>query len=136
MRSYECTVIFTPGASEEALKTGTDKFARLIAGGGGEISLLETWGKRRLAYEINDFTEGHYFLYKFRGERTLLDELGRQLRIDESVIRHMICRDELATGREPKVEPDNLAAVERVLKEEVYHRGQGNKEEKGQASRS
>lgn len=108
MRSYECVVIFRPTVSDEGLKLGTSKYAGVIAGQGGEITGLETWGKRKLAYEIEDHFEGHYYLYKFRGENKVLDELGRQMRIDESVIRHMVVIDELAKGDEPKVEPDKL----------------------------
>jgi ribosomal protein S6 len=66
--------------------------------------------------------EGHYFFYRFRGDNPLLDELGRQLRIDENVLRHMIVRDELATGAEDKLEP---AAVEAVAGHpEEDHRGE------------
>jgi small subunit ribosomal protein S6 len=133
LRSYECIVIFRPTVSEEGLKLGTSKFAGVIAGQGGEITLLETWGKRRLAYEIEDHFEGHYFLYKFRGENKLLNELGRQMRIDESVIRHMVCVDELAKGDEAKVEPDKLEAKVREVEpeEERPHREHRERDDRG-----
>lgn len=124
MRSYECVVIFRPSVSEEGLKLATSKFAGIIAGQGGELTGLETWGKRKLAYEIEDHTEGHYFLYRFRGENRSLGELARQLRIDESVIRHMIVVDELASGKEPRVEPDKLEARPREKEQEEVSRGE------------
>lgn len=111
MRSYECAVIFEPSVSEEALKGTTAKYVDIIANGGGEITTVETWGKRRLAYEIMKQPEGHYFFYRFRGTNPLLGELGRQLRIDEHVLRHMIVRDELATGEEPKLDPTTVEAT-------------------------
>lgn len=111
MRSYECAVIFEPSVSEEALKGTTAKYVDIIASGGGEITTVETWGKRRLAYEIMKQPEGHYFFYRFRGANPLLGELGRQLRIDEHVLRHMIVRDELATGEEPKLDPTTVEAT-------------------------
>lgn len=118
MRSYECTVVFYPNVDEAGLKAETDKYAGIISSGGGEITRFEKWGKRRLAYEINDQFEGHYFFYRFRGENPVLDELGRQMRIDEKVLRHLIVRDELASGTEPKVEIADLVPVERAEREE------------------
>lgn len=63
----------------------------------------DNWGKRGLAYEINDHREGYYCFYRFKGGSEILNELTRQLRIDENVIRHMIVKDE-AKGR-PRPEP-------------------------------
>lgn len=104
MRSYECAVVLHPAVTEDGLKTSTAKYLDIIARTGGEITHVETWGKRRLSFEILKQAEGHYFFYKFRGAAKLVDELGRQLRIDEHVLRHMIVRDEQATGNEAKLE--------------------------------
>ena len=103
MRSYECTIVFHPGTSEEGLKDATTKYANVVASGGGEMTGVETWGKRKLAYEIDDHDEGHYFFLRFRSDSSVLDEMGRQMRIDENILRHMIVVDELASGTEPKV---------------------------------
>lgn len=124
MKSYECVVIFRPSVSDEGLQTGTSKFAGVIGGHGGEVTGLETWGKRKLAYEIDHNNEGHYFLYRFRGEKQTLDELGRQLRIDETVLRHMIVVDELSKGDEPRVELDKLEARPRETETEEVGRGE------------
>ena len=107
------------------LSLPTAKYVDIIAHGGGEITKVETWGKRRLSFEIMRQPEGHYFFYRFRGASVLIDELGRQMRIDENVLRHMIVRDELATGSEPKLEPGTVEPAfrhpEREREEE--HRG-------------
>jgi small subunit ribosomal protein S6 len=124
VKSYECVVIFRPTVSDEALKTGTSKYAGVISGQGGELTGLETWGKRRLAYEIDHNFEGHYFLYRFRGSKPALDELGRQLRIDESVLRHMIVVDDLSRGDEPVIEPEKLEARPRETETEEAGRGE------------
>jgi small subunit ribosomal protein S6 len=125
MRSYECAVILHPAVTEDGLKASTAKYVDLIARGGGEITKVETWGKRRLSFEIMRQPEGHYFFYRFRGATTLVDEIGRQMRIDENVLRHMIVRDELATGAEVKLEPGVVEPAfrhpEREREEE--HRG-------------
>lgn len=122
MRSYECAVILQPSVSEDALRTSTAKYVEIIAHGGGEITRVETWGKRRLAYEIMKQPEGHYYFYRFRGGNDIVGELGRQLRIDENVLRHMITRDELATGEEPKLDPATVEAIPGQPQED--HRGE------------
>lgn len=125
MRSYECAVIMHPAVTEDALRVSTAKYVEVIAHGGGEITKLETWGKRRLAYEIMHQGEGHYFFYRFRGADTLVDELGRQLRIDENVLRHLIVRDETASGTEPSLDPATVEpSLRQVEREEVEHRGE------------
>ncbi|HEX6792063.1 MAG TPA: 30S ribosomal protein S6 [Candidatus Krumholzibacteria bacterium] len=128
MRSYECAVVLHPAVHEDGLKASTAKYVDIIARSGGEITRVETWGKRRLSYEIMKQPEGHYYFYKFRGASALVDELGRQLRIDEQVLRHMIVRDEQATGTEEKLDPATVEAVmrhpEREVREEVEFRGE------------
>jgi small subunit ribosomal protein S6 len=111
LRSYECAVIFAPGVNDEGLRDESQKFVNVIVSNGGEMTALETWGKRRLAYEIDHHADGHYFFFKFRGADPALTELGRQMRIDENIIRHMIVRDELASGEESVVEADKVEAV-------------------------
>lgn len=128
MRSYECAVIMHPSVGDDGLRASTAKYVDIIAKGGGEITKVETWGKRRLSYEIMKQPEGTYFFYRFRGANALIDELGRQMRIDENILRHLIVRDELAEGNEPALEPAGVEAVmrhpEREVREEGDHRGE------------
>jgi small subunit ribosomal protein S6 len=111
VRSYECAIVFYPGIGDDGVKAGMAKYARVIEDGGGELTCVETWGKRRLAYEIDHQSEGFYYFYRFRGTTDILNELGRQLRIDESVLRHLIVKDDLAKGNEPKIGLEGLEAV-------------------------
>jgi len=128
MRSYECAVVLHPAVTEDGLKASAAKYVDIIARSGGEITRVETWGKRRLSYAIMKQPEGHYYFYKFRGASALVDELGRQLRIDEQVLRHMIVRDEQAAGDETRLDPATVEPVlrhpEREAREEVEHRGE------------
>jgi small subunit ribosomal protein S6 len=117
VKSYECAIVFYPNLGEDGYKTGTNKYARIIHDRGGELTGLETWGQRQLAYEIGHQTEGVYYFYKFRGNSDVLQELGRQLRIDESVLRHLIVKDGLAKGDEPRVDLEQLQAVQSGPKE-------------------
>jgi len=110
---------------DDGLKASIAKYSGVIAGQGGQITALEGWGKRRLAYEIEDHADGHYFLYRFRGTNPVIDEFARQLRIDETVIRHMIVVDELARGDEPALDPANIEPAKRQEKEiEEVSRGE------------
>ena len=129
MRSYECAVILHPSVSEDGLRASATKYVDIIAKSGGEVTKVETWGKRRLSYEIMRQPEGHYFFYRFRGANTVIDELGRQMRIDESILRHMIVRDELAEGTEPALDPATVEPTmghpeREVREEEGHHRGE------------
>jgi len=139
MRSYECAVILHPAVTEDGLKASTARYVDIIAQSGGEITRVETWGKRRLSYEIMRQPEGHYFFYRFRSAGDLVTELGRQLRIDENVLRHMIVVDELATGTEEKLDPATVEPVmrqpEREVREEVEHRGERAEREREREER-
>lgn len=117
MTSYECAIVFYPNLGDDAYKTGTKKYASIIGDRGGELTGLETWGQRHLAYEINHQSEGVYYFYRFRGDNEVLQELGRQLRIDESVLRHLIVKDGLAKGDEPPVTVEELEVVQSGPKE-------------------
>ena len=66
MRSYELMVIFVPGLDEEGLDAQIELTKGLIEGIGGEVEKVDKWGRRRLAYEINDNTEGFYVVIDFR----------------------------------------------------------------------
>ena len=96
--NYEVVYIMDPALGEEAIAAMIEKFKALNA------ALVETqctvaaiydWGKRRLAYPINDLNEGHYVLMTFTSAPELPAELDRVLKITEGVIRSMIiCKDE------------------------------------------
>ena len=128
MRSYECAVVLHPAVGDDGQKTSTAKYVDIITRSAGEITRVETWGKRRLSFEIMKQAEGTYYFYKFRGPNTIVDELGRHLRIDEQVLRHMIVVDEQAEGNEAKLDTANIEIShrqpEREMREEVEHRGE------------
>lgn len=119
MRSYECAIVFYPALGEDGVDDAVKKYVRVIDGHGGELTRVETWGKRKLAYEIDHQSEGYYYFIKFRGRNELLTELGRQLRIDESVLRHLIVKDELASGDEPKLGLEGLEIIASGPKEGI-----------------
>jgi small subunit ribosomal protein S6 len=79
---------------EEGTNAVIEKFKTLIETNGGEIVKLDKWGKRKLAYEINDYKEGFYVLCIFKAGADVPKELDRVLKITEDVIKHMTLRIE------------------------------------------
>ena len=92
--SYEVVYIMDPALGEEAIAAMIEKFKALVETQ-GTVAAIDDWGKRRLAYPINDLNEGHYVLMTFTSAPELPAELDRVLKITEGVIRSMIiCKDE------------------------------------------
>ncbi|MDD2401940.1 MAG: 30S ribosomal protein S6 [Clostridia bacterium] len=92
MRDYEMVVIVKTNLEEEATNAVIEKITNLINNNGGELAKIDKWGKRRLAYEINDLAEGIYYLVNFKGIPETVKEIDRVLKITDEVIRFMIIR--------------------------------------------
>lgn len=93
MNRYELTYIIDTALEENARKELIEKFSALIAQNGGEVEKVdETWGKRRLAYPINDKPEGYYVLVTFKGPSELPREIERNMGISEDVLRCLIIK--------------------------------------------
>lgn len=90
MRSYELMVIIRADLDEEQTAAAVDKVTGLIAQNGGEVENIDRWGKRRLAYEINDLRDGYYILVNYKGPSQVARELDRVLKITDEVIRHLV----------------------------------------------
>ncbi len=86
---YEAVVIFSMKQGEESIKESAEKFAELIRAN-GELESVDEWGKRTLAYEINDEAEGYYVLYTFNSVPSFPYELERRLRIADGVLRSLV----------------------------------------------
>ena len=100
MNSYESLFIVDLSNGEEAAKETVAKFTNLIAEN-GEIIDVADWGKRRLAYLINDMSEGYYTVVTFKAPATFVAELDRLFNIDEAVMRKLVLRLE----HEPVAKP-------------------------------
>jgi small subunit ribosomal protein S6 len=92
MRKYELMYIIRTDLEQEAVEATMAKFQGIISNG-GEISSHDLMGKRRLAYEIKKYRDGHYVLVKFNATPNVVAELDRVIRITDEVIRHMITND-------------------------------------------
>ena len=88
MRKYEVIFIVKP-MEEDATNAVIEKFSNLIQNNGGTIDKEDRWGKKRLAYPINDETEGVYTVISFTSEPDFPAELDRVFKITEGVLRSM-----------------------------------------------
>lgn len=85
---YEATLIFSVKDGDEAVTALKDKFNELIAKN-GTVENVDDWGKRRLAYLINDEAEGYYVFFTFTADATFPTELERIAGITDGVLRVM-----------------------------------------------
>ena len=93
--NYEAVYILDPSLSEDAIASLIAKFKGVVEAN-GTVSEVDEWGKRRLAYPINDLMEGYYVLMTFNAAAAIPAELDRVFRITDGVMRSMIvCKDEV-----------------------------------------
>ena len=114
MRTYELVYIFDTALTDEQVGEKLEKFHKQITGAGGEITAVDQWGKRQLAYPIKKKTSGNYVVVQFAAETEPLPELERVLKLDDDVMRYLIVLNEgeptapmsIAT-REPRSDDDD-----------------------------
>ncbi len=87
--TYETMVVFSMTNGEDAVKALVEKFKGMIAAA-GTIESVDEWGKRKLAYPINDEAEGYYVLYTYTCEPGFPAELDRVFKITDGVLRSLI----------------------------------------------
>jgi len=92
MSSYELVFIIAPTMEEDAVQPQIDTVTGWITQLGGEVSKVNIWGRRRLAYPIKKFNEGYYVLLNMQLPTQAVRELETNLKISESVIRHMVVK--------------------------------------------
>lgn len=92
MRVYETLFIVKPDLSQEDANKVFEQFKELIVKHNGKILHEEAWGKKKLAYKIQKFSEGYYFLINFEAEADFPKELERRFRLNESVIRFIVIK--------------------------------------------
>ncbi|HHX36981.1 MAG TPA: 30S ribosomal protein S6 [Clostridiaceae bacterium] len=92
-REYELVYVLNPTIGEEELTALNDRINKLVEMHGTVVS-VDDWGIRRLAYEIEDLKEGHYFLLTFTAESNGPREIERVLRISDGILRFLIIRKE------------------------------------------
>jgi len=94
LRHYETVIIFRPNLSESELREEVETIRTFIESSGNTIAKTEMWGRRRLAYPIEGFSEGTYAFFLFSGEPSFITELDRRYRINEDIIRFLTIKCE------------------------------------------
>ena len=90
MRHYELVFVLKPTMTEEEMASKLESIQNLITSNGGEIYNIDKWGRKELAYPIQKFNSGYYFILNFRTENSELPQkIEYNLRLDEDIIRFL-----------------------------------------------
>jgi small subunit ribosomal protein S6 len=110
---YETMVIYTLKNAEDGAKELNEKFKGMISQN-GELISAEIWGKRKLAYEIDDQQDGYYVIYVYEAKPDFPAELARVFGITDGVMRHMTTlKFEVPTAhKKPEVRAEQPATAE------------------------
>lgn len=94
-RHYEVMVILAPDLEERTVQPTLDTFLNVIRHNDGNVDNIEVWGRRRLAYEIDKYSEGIYSVLDVSCTPESVKELDRQLNLNEAVLRTKVIRPEI-----------------------------------------
>ena len=92
MNKYEILYILKANLDEAEKEAQVEKYSALVTANGGEVENVNKWGNKRFAYEIDGKTEGYYVLMNFTANPDLPQEIERQMKISDEVVRQMIVR--------------------------------------------
>ena len=94
MRHYEIMIILNPETDERTIAPTLEKLLQIVPSSGGTVDKIDTWGKRRLAYDIKKKSEGFYIVVDMTTTPEIAQELDRPLGLNESVLRTKLLRPE------------------------------------------
>ncbi|MET0849875.1 MAG: 30S ribosomal protein S6 [Candidatus Rokuibacteriota bacterium] len=106
---YEILVIFDPRPTDEDIAALLTRLGESLKGLGGEVGKVESWGKRRLTYDIRKQREGTYAVIEAKAEPAAVREFERQLRLNEQVLRFLSTR--IPVRKRARSAPKQEAAV-------------------------
>lgn len=113
LSSYETLFIVDTQEGDDAIKAVVDKFTSLIAAN-GTIESVNEWGRRKLAYPINDLTEGYYVLVEFKSAPAFPAELERVFGITDGIMRSIVVKhdEKKASAKVAPVETETVVETE------------------------
>ncbi len=94
MTKYELIFILRADQPEAEMTARVERVKAIVSSHGGEVTLENHWGMRRLAYEIEHETRGNYMFMRFRAPGVACQDLDKFLRLDDQILRHLVVRDE------------------------------------------
>lgn len=112
-RIYEVVIIIDPKTNEDDTSNLIGTLVQTIEKQGGAIVKSEDMGRRRLAYEIDHRTEGHYWLFEIEGSGAEIAELERRMRVSDLVVRYLTVRVDLDRRRAAKFKAKRTRRAER-----------------------
>jgi small subunit ribosomal protein S6 len=112
-RQYELVYIAVPEATEQQVSELHAQVESIVARFSGTLDATETWGRRKLAYEIGRHKEGIYVVETIRGSGDMIKELDRRLKVVDLVIRHLIVRVDEELRVAERIRSRRKAAVAR-----------------------
>jgi small subunit ribosomal protein S6 len=83
-------VILPPDADESVISGAVDRITRIVSEGGGAVGNVDRWGRRRLAFEIENQSEGYYVVVEFTADPARIAELDRALQLADEVLRFKV----------------------------------------------
>ena len=92
MAFYENTVVARQDLAEKDLKDIKEKYNLLINNSSGKVVKIEEWGLLNLAKKIKKYKKGFYIHFKFEGNSITLTEIQKKIKVDRSIIRHLIVK--------------------------------------------
>ena len=96
-RHYEVVFLVHPDQSEQ-VPAMIERYKSIIENGKGTIHRLEDWGRRQLAYPIQNLVKAHYVLFNVEADQPTIDELVETFRFNDAILRHLVIRrDEAVT---------------------------------------
>jgi small subunit ribosomal protein S6 len=94
MRSYELGFILHPDVEQEDVTSAVDKVKQYVTAGSGEVTSVDVWGRRELAYPIRRQQYGTYVFLQAQIAPQAIDELERNLKLDEEILRYLLVRSD------------------------------------------
>ncbi len=120
MELYEAMLIISPDVEKEDQEEVINGLSATITKNGGSVDTILDWRKRRLAYEIDKYQEGFYYLFYFSAQGTVIPEIEHYFRVTDAVIRYMVVRtDEQEFEAAAKKAASEIAAAEKAAAEEA-----------------
>ncbi len=129
-RRYETLILITPDLTPEELEQAKSKITDVVEKMEGKILRFEDWGNRQLAYPVKRQLRGHYLLLEFMGQPDLLNEVERQMRLDERFWKFLtLVKDKRFDEAKYLEELERLSAERAKREADALNGGPGSDEE-------
>ncbi len=130
---YEILYIISNRYAEDELKPIIERARKMIEDNGGKITATEEWGKKRLAYPINNFGYGYYILSEFDAPGENIDKINNAFRMSNEILRHMVTIKKVKTAEEIKREEEisKKIASKAAAREKIKSEGEKEKAKTG-----